>query len=396
MKQRIAVAGAGPAGLVAALALARAGHAVHVFERRDCASTASRATTFHPPAVDLLDTLGVLDALAPQGRAVEELKYFRCYTGRPELAAHFRLELLKDQVAHPWRLHLEQYLLTDALRHAVAALPSARVEFGAAVVDLAETGTGIDVCLERESGPGRESFDWLIGADGVRSTVRGRAGLRFEGEDYAKRVLRVMTPADLPTLIPGLAGVSYLYYEDDSASLLQMRDHWRIVLRLPETVTDEEALDPAYLHKALRRFVRTAPDLPAQARDTYSASRRIASAFRRGRVLLIGDAAHVTNTRGGMNMNAGMFDAWTLAQEFSGAADAAALEVALDTWADRRRAIAVDELVTRTERSVGGGATYLAAIEASARFPDRARRFLREVTMLDIAPDFAAPPAAAS
>ena len=91
-----------------------------------------------------------------------------------------------------------------------------------------------------------------------------------------------------------------------------------------------------------------------------------------------------TNTRGGMNMNCGLHDAWTLAEAFR----AEARDTALDAWAQARRSVAVDELVPRTDRSVGGGATFLAAVEATARDPARALQFVRDAAMLDIAPRF--------
>jgi 2-polyprenyl-6-methoxyphenol hydroxylase-like FAD-dependent oxidoreductase len=389
MKQRIAIAGAGPVGLATALCLARAGHEVRVFEKRDALSTASRASTFHPPTLDMLAHLGVLDAVAGLGVRIDEIRYYRCNTGQPELAARFPYTLLDGGTAHPWRMHLEQSSLTPVLLAALAREPGARVEFDAAIEGFEEHTGAIEVAVRRNGGVVRETFGWLVGADGSKSTVREQAGIAFEGEDHEKRVLRVMTPLDLRTLIPELSGIAYLYNDGDSVSLLRMREVWRVIIRLATAITDDAALGADFLRAELARFLPIKGDLPVRSKDIYSTSRRIAARFRRGRVLLAGDAAHVTNTRGGMNMNCGLHDAWTLGRTFTGVRDPRVLDALLDTWARNRRALATDELIPRTDRSVGGGATFFAAVEASARDPLLAREFVRDAAMLDIAPSFA-------
>ena len=392
MKQRIAVAGAGPVGLTAALCLARAGHEVRLFEKREALSTASRASTFHAPTLDMLATLGVLDEVAPLGRRIDAIDYYRCNTGHPELAARFAFSLLAGHTAYPWRMHLEQGLLTPVLKRALDAEPGVRIEFNAAIEGMEEGERCIEVEVRRGTGVLRETFDWLIAADGAHSAVRAAAKIDFEGSDDTKRVLRIMSGVDLRRLIPGLAGIAYLYNDSDSISLLEMSKVWRIIVRLAPEISDETALSAAFIEHELQRFLPLGK-LADAATDIYATSQRIAAGYRRGRVLLAGDAAHVTNTRGGMNMNCGLHDAWTLGQVFA-ARDVATLDAALDAWAAARSAIVVDELVPRTERMVGGGATFLAAVEATARTQDRALQFVRDAAMLDIAPAFTAAAAA--
>ena len=389
MNQRIAIAGAGPVGLTAALCLARAGHEVRVFEKRAALNAASRASTFHPPTLDMLARLGVLDAVAGQGVRVNEIRYYRCNTGRPELAARFPFSLLEGSTAHPWRMHLEQSRLTPALLAALEREPGARVEFDTGVEGFSEHAGAIEIKVRRQGGVSNESFGWLVGADGAKSTVRDAAGISFDGEDYEKRVLRVMTPLDLRTVIPQLSGIAYLYNDNDSISLLQMADVWRVIIRLSPKVSDATALGADFLRTELARFLHLPEDLPVRSKDIYSTSQRIASNYHRGRVLLIGDAAHVTNTRGGMNMNCGLHDAWTLGQTFTGIHDPLTLGGLLDSWAHARRAIVTDELIPRTDRLVGGGAMYFAAVEASARQEGMARDYVRDAAMMDIAPSFA-------
>ena len=384
MKQRIAVAGAGPVGLTAALCLARAGHEVRVFEKREALSTASRASTFHAPTLDLLDRLGILGRVEPLGRRIEAIDYYRCVHGRASLAARFPFALLEGLTAHPYRLHLEQSLLTPALLEALGAERGARVEFGADIAGVEQRDGSVEVLVRRGDLETRETFGWLVGADGAHSAVREAACIPFEGDDYAKRVLRIMTPLDLRSLIPDLAGIAYLYDDADSLSLLEMTDVWRVILRLAPSMSDEAALDPAWLQRELRRFLPLQGDLPARSIDIYRTSQRVATEWQRGRVLLLGDAAHVTNTRGGMNMNCGLHDAWTLGEAFG----AREIDLAIESWANQRRDVVRNKLLPRTDRSVQGGATFFASVEASARDPQRARRYVRDAAMIDIAPAY--------
>lgn len=384
MKQRVAIAGAGPVGLTAALCLARAGHEVRVFEKAAALPTTPRAFALHPPTLDLLERLGILADVEPLGRRVNEIDYYRCNTGRPERVARFGFNLLAGFTGHPYRMHLEQSLLTPALLEALNREPGARVEFGAEVTGFKEIPDGVEVPVRRAGATQGETFSYLLGADGAKSTVRAAAGLAFDGEDHERRLLRIMTPLDMRSIIPGLAGVSYLYNDVDSISLLEMRDVWRVIIRVPPKTCDEEAREPTFLRRELRRFFPLEGDLPASAIDIYGTSQRVAETMWRGRVLLAGDAAHLTSTRGDMNMNCGLHDAWALGEAFT----AKSLRAGLDTWTSSRRAAIVDQLIPLAERANRGGAMFLASIEASARKSAEARRFVREAAMIDLAPSF--------
>lgn len=385
-QQRIAVVGAGPVGLTAALALAQAGHAVEVFEKRGGLSNLPRAPTLHAPTLDMLAALGVLDRVLPFGRRIDAIDYYLAEVGPPERVARFQFSMLAGVTAHPWRLHLEQHLLTPELADALVTRHDVQVRFGMEVVGV--TGDDYGVALRLNSGTRTltREFDWLVGADGAYSVVREAAGIDFTGEDYEKRMLRLIARDDLRRLIPDMAGVSYVYREGESISLLEMAGAWRVILRLTPDIDDATALAPGFAEAAMRRMLLSCTSLDVRLRDIYSARRRVAATFRRGRILLAGDAAHLTNTRGGMNLNCGMHDAWALAQAFRRGVDAGSLASAVATWAAVRRSVVADTLVPRTDRVVEGGLTYLASVEASARHPDLALAFLRDAAMIDVAP----------
>ena len=370
---RVIVAGAGPVGLTAALVLADGGAEVTLLEKRGGLNTASRASTFHPPTMEILDRLGCATPLLEEGALVDRIQY-RTPAG---VFAEFPLSLLAGETRFPFRRHLEQARVTPALLARLAALPNATLRFGAEVVGVAQDAAGVRVAL---AGGGTLSADVLFATDGGRSAVREALGIGFPGMTYPHRVLRLMTRDDLARLLPGLAPISYLHHEGRSLSFLRMPDCWRIIIRVPPETPDAAALDDAWILARLRDGLPAWDAMPATIhRDVYAASRHLADRLHDGCVFLMGDAAHLTNTRGGMNMNAGIHDAWTVARALLAGGIPAAAAAARE-----RHRIARDLLLPRTDRSVSGGEGWLKRVRATAADPDAARAFLREGAMLDM------------
>jgi 2-polyprenyl-6-methoxyphenol hydroxylase-like FAD-dependent oxidoreductase len=370
---RVIVAGAGPVGLTAALALARGGAEVTLVEKRDGLNTASRASTFHPPTMEILDRLGAVAPLLAEGVLVDRIQY-RAPEG---VFAEFPLAVLTSETRFPFRRHLEQARVTPALLARLAVLPNATLRFGAEVAGVAQDAAGLRVMLADGSTLAAEV---LVAADGGRSVVRESLGIGFPGITYPHRVLRLMTTEDLTRLLPGLAPISYLHHGGRSLSFLRMPECWRIIIRVPPETPDAAALDDSWILARLRDCLPAWDRVPATVhRDVYSASRHLAERFHAGRAFLTGDAAHLTNTRGGMNMNAGIHDAWVIAQALLAGGVPAA-----QAAAEARHRVARDMLLPRTDRSVSGGEGWLERVRATAADPDAARAFLREGAMLDM------------
>ncbi|WP_169391270.1 FAD-dependent oxidoreductase [Stappia stellulata] len=383
MANRVIVAGAGPVGLAAAVALADRGVPVLVLEKRGRLTAASKASTFHPSTLEILDALGVIAPVLAAGQRIDRIQY---RTDAAGIIAEYDLGLLANETRYPFRLHLEQSRVTPLLLDRLAEHDHAEIRFGAEVVDAVNEDGGVTAVVAGPAGSETVRGLYLIAADGARSAIRDRLGIAFDGSAYSTKVLRLMTDMDLEAWLPGLAPVTYVFNGEKSISLLRMPDCWRIIIRLPVSVPDEEALKPEWMLARLREVLPMAERLPPLINtDIYSASKRVAARYRDGGVFLAGDSVHVTNTRGGMNMNCGLHDAWYLAGAMAEAIQTGDLN-ALDAYAEERHRIATDFLIPRTDRSVGDATTWLETVRMRAADPEATRAFLVEGAMLDIAP----------
>ena len=367
-------------GLSAALALARAGARVTLFEKRETPNIASKGSSFHPPTLEILDELG---AAAPALRAGVHAGTIDYYDRRRR-AARLDMRLIADLTRFPFRLHLEQSQITLDLLAALRQYSNAAVRFSAGVMAAETTASGVRARLEDGT---TMDADLLVAADGSKSTLRRHLGIAFEGSEYGSRVLRLFTRADLAQLIPGIAPVAYLYDGARSVSALKLAQGWRILVRIAQGQSDDDALADDHVRQRLAdTFGAEARGLPLASKDVYAASRRVAASYREGRIVLAGDAAHVTNTRGGMNMNCGIHDAYELAQAIARIRAGAMAEAELDGYARKRRRVAAEQLLPVSDRAVSGEAGRVAEMAAIAQDPAAARAYLIAASLLDTAP----------
>ena len=309
ISNRVLIAGAGPVGLVAAANLVRHGIPVTVFEGGPDLSTESRASTFHPPTLDMLADLDVVKPLIAQGLIAPKFQY---RNRRDGLIAQFDFGDIADSTRHPFRLQCEQSKLTRIIYDRIRDEPNFEIAFSSPVRAVTQNSDNITVTIERDGKSETQSYRWLIGADGARSDVRRSLGIEFEGFTWPERYLVVSTPFDFHSVIPGLAPVSYVADPIRWHFLLQIPRLWRVMFRVAAEESDELALSPEFAQGLMAQVVPGIDRYEIAHTTLYRVHQRVAKTFRSGRAFLIGDAAHVNNPLGGMGMNGGIHDAMNL------------------------------------------------------------------------------------
>ncbi|EZP83968.1 putative monooxygenase [Novosphingobium resinovorum] len=338
VEDRVIVAGAGPVGLIAALALVQRGVPVLVLEEESAPIQDPRGAAFHPPTLDIIERLGILDPLMDIGLKIPRWQ-IRNRDG--SIVAEFDLKLLEDETKHPYRFHLGQQKLLPVLLAELAKHRDADIRFGTRVTGLSQSGEGIAVQLSRgENRLQAVTGRWLVGADGARSQVRKSAGIEFEGFTWPERFVVTNLADDLEKY--GFAYTNYVTDPDRWAVVLRLEDergqpNWRVTYPTDNISSDEAVLDPLRVQERLADVIPGASQLDVRYAGIYRVHQRVAREFRKGRVLLAGDAAHINNPLGGFGLNSGIQDAESLAEKLAEVWHGRASAELLDAYARQRR-----------------------------------------------------------
>ena len=384
------IAGAGPVGLSLALALSRRGIAVRVREAQSGLGSEARASTWHPPTLEMLREWGVADAIIARGFQVDRLQYWERETRTR--VAEFDYARIAGDTPFPFRLQCPQSAVTPILLDALRATGLADVRFDHSLTGFETGPDGVLATFDTPAGPRAETSDYLVGADGARSAVRKGLGLSFEGATYTDRFLLIATRFDFTPIFPSMGPVSYIFDPHEWVILMRLPDVVRVVFRLAEEEDEAIALTDNAIQNRFAHLigVQTGP-IPILQRSTYTVHRRVADTFRRGRVVLAGDAAHVNNPTGGMGMNSGIHDAHALAAAFGAIAEGGDPEALLDAYAHERRRVALELVQQATDqnsrwmsaRDLNERLERNAVLRAEAANPVRHRAHLLRPAMLD-------------
>jgi len=387
-EERVFIAGAGPVGMVAAACLVRHGIPVTVFETAANLSKESRASTFHPSSLDILDELGFTDELVASGMIARRLQYRSEEDG---IIATFDFSAISDLTRHPYRLHCEQFNLTRIIHSKLSRDPHFNIEFGMRVCGVAQDEDSVTVKL---AGPDSTTSvrrgRWLIGADGGRSEVRKALGISFEGFTWPERFLVVTTPFDFGARIPGIDPVTYVSASINWHVLLQIPSMWRVTFPVDRQVANQTASSRDFAEAALAAVAPGAQDCAAAHFTLYNVHQRVAKTFRLGRACLAGDAAHINNPLGGMGMNGGIHDAVNLAQRLTRVWRREADDTEMDRYDRQRRLVTLEHIQNHTihnKRDIEAHdprerVRFRNKLSRIASDPPLTRDFLRTVSMI--------------
>nr|WP_315250375.1 FAD-dependent oxidoreductase [uncultured Duganella sp.] len=341
MATHVLIVGAGPTGLVLAIALARRGVSVRIIDKNSGPGQASRAMAVHARTLEFYQQLGFADAVISQGIKIEAIHLREHGADIAELP-------LKDIGAglspYPFVLSYPQ---DDHERLLTAQLQAegVEVEWNTELESFTQDEWGVRAVLESGGERHACSSVYLCGCDGARSRVRESLKLEFTGGTYQ----HLYYVADVHTSGPPNRDLVGHLGANTFALMLPVRSRGmqRLIGLMPENAPEYPTFDT--LRPMLEPLLGIQVD-QVNWFSTYRVHHRVASRFRVDRCFLAGDAAHIHSPAGGQGMNTGIGDAinlaWKLAQVLQGRADAALL----DTY-EAERIVFARKLVITTDRA---------------------------------------------
>jgi 3-(3-hydroxy-phenyl)propionate hydroxylase len=348
LKDPIVIAGAGPVGMTAAEILTQEGIPVIVLEKGSAPSPEWRASTFHAGTLELLEPYGINVELMKRGLIADKVQYRDRKTG---LYAEFDFNLLQNDTKYPFRLQCSQATYVRVLNERLQQRPNADLRFNSEVVDFQQDESGVDITVQTPKGQERIRTPYFLGADGGRSTVRKKLGFAFDGYTFEERWLLVGTSVALNRYIPDLAYVNYISDPEQFLFMLCVPEAWRFLYPVPPSISDEDALNPESIQKTMQVALHTADTFPVVENTLYRIHQRVAEKFYEGRVILLGDAAHLNSPMGGLGLNSGIHDAVDLSKRLIRIANGAKAAPELDKYSEVRRRVAVEYVKSISEKN---------------------------------------------
>ncbi|WP_344443649.1 FAD-dependent monooxygenase [Kitasatospora nipponensis] len=323
----VVIVGGGPTGLLLAGDLATAGLRVSVLEKRGKESNLTRAFTVHARTLEQLDARGLADELIGTGTTLAELRLFgRLRIDLATLPSRFPFVLVTPQS------QTERLLLERAVKAGAVLLRDHRL------TGLRQDAEGVTLQAETEQGTVTHRARYVVGTDGVRSTVRELLGIPYPGESVVSSVLLAdvrleRAPTDVIT-----AGAT----QDGFGFLAPFGDGWYRVIAWDRTrqLPDDAPVELDEIADITRRTLGVDYGLhDARWMSRFHSDERQVPRYRDGRVLLAGDAAHCHSPAGGQGMNTGLQDAANLSWKLAAVVNGWAPESLLDSYHDERHPV---------------------------------------------------------
>ena len=392
----IIVAGGGPVAMVLALALHREGVPFVALETLAEPFVDQRAASYHPPTVEMLDSLGLAAEIVPEGLKAPVYRFHDRLTREP--VAEFDLGALADELPFPFVLQYEQYKLVRKILALHGDRPDFDVRFSHTVTGLAQHADRVTVDVELPDGTAETlRGSWLVGCDGGRSTVRKGAGIDFVGFTYPEKFIKIGTYFDYMEQDEKVAYRNYFSAPDEWGNLFKVAGEpplpaiWRCVIPMRVDETEDEAKSEDAIQARLQRFFPKDGDYPVAYANVYTVSQCIAETFRKGRVLLAGDSAHVNNPIGGMGLNGGIHDAMNLAPKLAAVWKGEAEPELLDIYSRQRHKAAADFTQAQTiankkqleERDPAIRRRRLDELRRTGEDREAARAYMRRAQLID-------------
>jgi 2-polyprenyl-6-methoxyphenol hydroxylase-like FAD-dependent oxidoreductase len=334
----VIIIGGGPVGMICALGLAQAGVRVRVIEAEPQIIDSPRAAVYFWSVLAGLGRLGILQEADAAGVRKQDYTYLVRRSGERIV---YSMEILTGHTPHPYNLHLGQHRLADIAMRRLKAFSNATVRFGTRLQKLHQDVDGVTLSVATEHSTEELRARWVIGADGAGSTVRRLLGLSFDGITWPERFVATNVYYDFER--HGYARATFVIDDGFGAviAILNNEDLWRCTYMEDATLPEETFLER--LPQMYQAILPGEGSYQLERASPYRMHQRSAPRYRVGRVLLAGDAAHITNPTGGLGLTAGLFDSYALYPALA----AVVLEGADDEVLDRYSATRLDIFLNR-------------------------------------------------
>jgi 3-(3-hydroxy-phenyl)propionate hydroxylase len=228
----------------------------------------------------------------------------------------------------------------------LADLPHVSVRFQSRLTGVRQDGDDVVIKVQTPEGTEEIGTRWLIGADGGRSAVRKAAQITFEGFTWPEQFLGVATDRDFEP--QGFAYSSYIADPVEWAALFKVPHEgppgvWRAMFPVDPDLPSEAAVSDSFVEERMQGLLPYEKRYNIVYRNLYRVHQRVAASFRKGRVILVGDAAHVNNPVGALGLNSGLHDAMNLSEKFAAVWHSGSEDL-LDRYARQRRTISVESI----------------------------------------------------
>ncbi len=392
-KTRIIIAGAGPVGVVAALACAQEGFAVTLLEAEKQIDDKPRAATTHPSTLEMIARVGLIDRFIGAGLVA---RYFQ-FWDKParKRIVEFDHEVLRDETPYPFVVQTEQHKLARMGIERLKSFPDALVRFSTQVTGVEQNADRVMVSAHGPNGSEAFQGEWMIGADGGRSATRKSLDIGFEGFTWPERFLVLTTLDDFQELLPGCCYRNYLADPNEWTNLFKVagddgKGRWRAVFPTRVEESDQDALGDESACTRLQRVFPLQRPFDVVHRNLYKVHQRVAATFRQGRVFLAGDSAHVNNSVGGLGLNGGIHDAMELVDTLHQVVTRQADQSLLDRYTRRRRTLNIEFVQEQTilnkqrleERAPEARQARFDELCATAEDPKKHKEFLLRTSLI--------------